>query len=260
MKSVNVAVNSDNRKDTTVINIRHREKPICIPQFENCADIIEDDIDEFVELEEAKINSRERKTSDQVIEMKKDLISLFIQHGSDIEAKDSKGQNALMFASKLEGFEKILELLLISGADPNKCNKEGKSALHFAVSENHLKNVMTLLNNAADVNKKCYHGNTCLHLSAKNQNVEIFKVLLKHGADIEAKNSKGQTVLMFSSESAENGGVAANVKTENVFQLIYEGQFTLIQKLIFAGLSPSGMSYPMADDTVIRHIFCKDMG
>ncbi|KAH9494605.1 hypothetical protein Btru_019694 [Bulinus truncatus] len=264
------------------------------------------------------------KLSDIDIDRKKDLISLFIQHGADVEAKDSTGKAALMKASMLEGFEKILEILLKSGADPNKCNDDGKTALHFAVSENCLKNVQTLLNCSADVNKKCHVGLACLHLAAKKSDIEMFKELLKHGADVKLedssgntplllvtgvnhsnsdvlkyllvvgsnvnhKNKEGSSALMIAAEKGsleslkclfesgadintlkgtknvvdilveksayshfienvftlclkyvlENGGSAANVKTEIVFELISHSQFNLIQKLIFAGLSPA---------------------
>ncbi|KAH9494606.1 hypothetical protein Btru_019695 [Bulinus truncatus] len=267
------------------------------------------------------------KLSETVIQLKKDLIHFYLEHGVDIQAKDSKGESALMLVSKLEGCETILEILLQSGADPNMSNEGGKTALHFAVSENHLKNVETLLNYSADVNKRCHLGLTCLHLCANKQDIEMVRLLFKHGADVNLDgylgntplllaaniadvnsdflnylidigsnvnhiNKEGFSALMFASDKGslesikilcekgadinarnsrdlknvvdillenylscshfsdkdylnctkyvlDNGGSAAHIKIEVVFELITRGQLNLVQKLIFAGLSPS---------------------
>ena len=54
-----------------------------------------------------------------------------------------------------------------------------------------------LLQEGADVNKKDTYGNTALHRAARTTNTEIIRMLVDKGADMESKNRLNKTPLDF---------------------------------------------------------------
>jgi uncharacterized protein len=70
-----------------------------------------------------------------------EAVTLLLEKGAELEAKDSRGNTALMLAAGGWGYkgrdkrEKCLEVvrtLLDSGADPNACGKRGQTAMRYA--------------------------------------------------------------------------------------------------------------------------------
>lgn len=73
--------------------------------------------------------------------------------------------------------------LLKSGADPNKKNKLGDSALHQAVESNQLSVVQLLLDFGADTNVQQTDGDSPLHYSCIKEFINITSLLLKYRAN-----------------------------------------------------------------------------
>jgi len=68
---------------------------------------------------------------DAAIDGHKQLIELLLRRGAEIDKQNGKGGTALMGAAQ-EGHERAVELLLQRGAEVNKQNSDGCTALMFA--------------------------------------------------------------------------------------------------------------------------------
>ena len=67
----------------------------------------------------------------------------------------------------------------------------GNSYLHKAVIDNYPEIVKYILDKGADVNKQNDNGDTALHIAAKNDNVEIIELLIKNKAALDIPNKEG---------------------------------------------------------------------
>ena len=85
--------------------------------------------------------------------------------------------------------------MLRVGVPVNSQDKDGYSALYWAVFSNHTDIVDKLISNGADVNVRTDHYWTPLHAAAHNSNTAMIKFLLQRGADPFTKNNRGETAL-----------------------------------------------------------------
>ena len=77
--------------------------------------------------------------------------------------------------------------------------RKGQHLLMFAVANNQLNSVKTLLAHNPDVNKMTSNDETPLIISVKNQNAAIAEALLRGGADIDLADKSGATPLHYAS-------------------------------------------------------------
>ena len=97
-------------------------------------------------------------------------------------------------AARFENISEVIRMLRI-GMPVNSQDKDGYSALYWAVFSNHTDIVDKLISNGADVNVRTNHYWTPLHAAAHNSNTEMIKFLLQHGAGPFIKNNRGDTAL-----------------------------------------------------------------
>ena len=87
-----------------------------------------------------------------------------------------------------KGDRKGVETLLSEGANVNKKEKLGRTALHWSAINGHAAISKMLLKYGASVNEKDKYGSAPLHWSALKGHADVSKVLLKYGANVNAVN------------------------------------------------------------------------
>jgi ankyrin repeat protein len=219
---------NNNKKSTTGQNDNNM-RPLNSNKKEQGSNTLNQDPQEKTDI--TKISQKLIKASwDGDLDAVMELIAL----GANVNASNPNfGFTALMGASA-RGYQKIVELLLLHGADITKQDGELKSALIFAASQGHADIVDLLLKKGADINDRELHGLSAILLAAYNGYYDVVKILLNHSAnpnDIfkeeymplpDSSMSNGDSVLMFAIygchtnivELLLNNGADYNIKNE----------------------------------------------
>ena len=123
-----------------------------------------------------------------------EISKLLIVSGADVNAQNEDGKTALMIASE-RGNEKLTKLLISKGADVNIKNADKMTALSYAVRYDKIKTAKKLIAKGADVNNIHYYGKTPLIEATEKGNYEMVKLLVSNGADFNHKNNGYDTAL-----------------------------------------------------------------
>src|SRR5690606_5620567 len=81
-------------------------------------------------------------------------------------------------------------------ADADYRYPDGSTPLMWAVYENDVERVVSLIAAGADVNAANDYGANAMQLAAEGADVELLRMLLDAGADVDSPNPEGQTALM----------------------------------------------------------------
>ena len=119
---------------------------------------------------------------------------LLIEYGARIH-QSTRGWTALHYACSFHDNLAYTKPLLDHGADFNKRTYVGKTALSFAIIQNHLKNTAFLIKIGADVNVLDRDGISPLALSIKFRTLDAMKLLLQSGATHELLSDGDDTLL-----------------------------------------------------------------
>ncbi|UCV20406.1 ankyrin repeat domain-containing protein [Ferribacterium limneticum] len=112
-----------------------------------------------------------------------------------------------------EGKPDLMRLFLSRGADINKLNANGESAIALAAWRGNLATVKWLLERGARINAPARQW-SALHYAVFAGHAEVADFLIDQGADINAQSTNGSSVLMMA---------------------VYEGHQPLVRKLIEKG-------------------------
>ena len=93
--------------------------------------------------------------------------------------------------------------LVEAGADLNKADNKGRTALMDAVLAFKVDVIHYLLAKGADVNKKDNEGCTCLMRASYGGYTDLVVYLLNRGADKLAKDNAGRTALQYIPNTAD---------------------------------------------------------
>ena len=158
-----------------------------------------------------------------IVRNDRQIFSLLLDHGADINAVDVDGVPPISMAATCDNMDiaKILiakkanihvrdkneltplhhaifaghiaiaELLIDNGADPDDRIRDAAlyTSLNIAVCENNKDAILLLLSKGADVNARIYNNATPLHTAVRLGNVDIAKLLISKGADIHIKDN-----------------------------------------------------------------------
>src|SRR6056297_1774117 len=139
-------------------------------------------------------------------------IKAAIENGEDINAInefDQKQQTPLLRAISYGYMDpvyvEIAKYLIEQGAELNKQDNDGFTALHYAAKEGHLEVVKLLVEKGADLEvypdeSKFYKGETplrsaCSYSNADDKNIEVVKYLVEKGVSMEKNDLSFQSPL-----------------------------------------------------------------
>ena len=137
------------------------------------------------------------------------LAQLLLDNGADVNKPNPDnflvGSNLMLhFACESESDMLRLALFLLdNGADPERLDREGKAALHYAAIAGNVEIAGLLLDRGADPDFRDREGNTALHHAAFAGNGEIAGLLLDRDADIGAKRRFGQDAARFAEQNKQ---------------------------------------------------------
>jgi hypothetical protein len=113
-------------------------------------------------------------------------VAEFIRN-NNINGIYSEDSTTLLIYSVQRGSNRVVEFLLLKGADPNMY-VDGKSPLMYAILKGSKSKINTLLNYNANINDRDIEGNHSLIYAAIHGDPSIVKILLKHGAYLNLQN------------------------------------------------------------------------
>lgn len=165
---------------------------------------------------------------------------------ADVNTPDETGTTPLMYAV-LYARPAIVELLLDRGAVVNAANSYGSTALMWAAPRTPL--VRILLSRGADVNAKASDGTTPLVVAGRVGNVEAMQAMIASGADTKSPGTR--TLLLTAAYTAPGSAVreylqSLRITVESADDLAgpviarYAGNQPVFEQLLAAGLDPHG--------------------
>lgn len=146
-----------------------------------------------------------------------EIARLLLDRGADLERKDAKGQTALF---KAIGQPELVDILLNAGADPNLVDRQGKTAVHVAIDAGSIESIRLLAGYNVKLNRIDQHGDTPLTAAIEKQ-LDVVELLLSRGADVDYVNGLGETPLHVASRVGNKKAVrllvlaGAGMKTES---------------------------------------------
>ena len=135
------------------------------------------------------------------------VATFLIEHGANVDLPDKTGATALYYALSCPGnMCEVMSCLIENGADINACTSHNcPTPLMMACVNDQLNAVTFLIEHGALVNLQDKDGHTALHYavqenSGSHEPYEVLDYLIQNGADVNAKSNEGTTPLMKASE------------------------------------------------------------
>lgn len=142
------------------------------------------------------------------------IVELLISSGADVNLhlqSSPYGWTPLTAAIGLGGYERIVRLLLIRGADVNLALRwSGDTPLMLAARDGFADIAATLLDGGADMNRQNNDGQTALMIAIENRHrraqgwpdefFETVRILVERGADVNLADNNGKTAVMLAEE------------------------------------------------------------
>jgi ankyrin repeat protein len=137
----------------------------------------------------------------------KAAVRALIAKKADVNAPQKDGATALHWAV-YRGDSELVGLLVRAGANPKAANRVGSTPLWLASINGDAKTIAALLEAGADANEKLPLGRTPLMIAARTGNVDAIRTLLDNGADVNAKETqRGTTALMWAADESHPAAV-----------------------------------------------------
>ena len=121
------------------------------------------------------------------------MMELLVARGADVNKVNALGESALLHAS-WRGQAAAIQWLLAHGA---RVNSEPMhwSALHYAVFAGHAGVAKLLLDSGADINARSTNGSSVLMMAVYEGHEDLVRQLLARGADNSVQNDRGDDAL-----------------------------------------------------------------
>lgn len=119
---------------------------------------------------------------------REEVVELLIQHGANVNIKDSDGVTPLVIATRNK-FYTVLEVLLRNGANMNLWDDNGKTALDAAIGNGNREIVKMLLSSGAEIKSKSGECDVLLD-AVRRRDYPMIKILINAGAKSKTKANK----------------------------------------------------------------------
>lgn len=110
-----------------------------------------------------------------------EIMKLLLENGANVNAKDELGETPLYSLMHIPYDNETPRLLLEYGADPNTSSK-GKPLLSELAEVQNAEFAEMLIKKGADVNRKDINGDSALQIAIRNNNQVMINLLKKYGA------------------------------------------------------------------------------
>ncbi|KAL3656742.1 hypothetical protein V7S43_018405 [Phytophthora oleae] len=107
------------------------------------------------------------------------ILSLFLQHGANPDARSDRGKTALHYAIS-DGLCEAARVLLDAGASIDAQDEDGRSPLYCAVQERSLLVIHLLLNHRASIDLEDKNGVSPLSLGIQKEYLDVMQLFLNH--------------------------------------------------------------------------------
>lgn len=170
-------------------------------------------------------------------------IAWLIERGADVNKRDRQGYTALQCAARNRRAE-IISVLLAYKADVNLTDVDGYSALHHAVLRNHAASVTALAKRGADLDARTPTGYTPLALAIIEDQYKAAMALIEAGAPVETPVGEGKlTPLMLTAgKEARRLSLTAGISRVEKLNPLDPGQVEVAQALISQGAKVNDVS------------------
>ncbi len=151
-----------------------------------------------------------------------------------IDGLDAIGKSPLHEACE-QGHLKVVQLLLSRGANANLSDRHGQTPMHFAAMNNHDEIVEHLAVAGVDVNVRDDSEHTPLHLAAWIGAINAVKKLVELGAEVEPKTQTGYTPIHGAAWQGHAGVVRRLAMADASVDAVDDDGWTPLHKAAFRG-------------------------
>lgn len=156
-------------------------------------------------------------------------VKKLLASGADADVLDkATDSTALAQAASNDNREMVLALLH-AGAEINRQNRDGETALMFLSESVSADTLRALIKAGADLELKDDDGETALIYASRVQNTSVLRALISAGAKIDAKDEKGQTALMIAAREGLTSNVRALLEAGAQINLKDEDDWTALR-------------------------------
>jgi ankyrin repeat protein len=170
------------------------------------------------------------------------------EKGADLNAQDSFGNNALIYAAA-GGHLALARWLVENGAQTNVRNQIGVTALRRAMTQGHKEMVSLLKKYGAEEERQTISQGTSttyapgsLLQAAREGNLDRLKQSLARGADVNSRNTEGWTPLM----------IAVHLGHQEIIRALLEHEPSQVNARNHHGWTPLRFAVEMGDAETLK--------
>ena len=144
------------------------------------------------------LSNIEEKFINACLEGNKRFVERYIKNKEDLNVTDYQYNNTGLIYAIHNGYYDIAKILIDAGADINKQNKLGGTALSVAAFNKDKEILKLLIDNNVNLNSKLKKdGHTPLICASHEDNTDIVKILVEASADVNIKDNDNMTALNY---------------------------------------------------------------
>ena len=130
-----------------------------------------------------------------------DVVKMLVEAGAGVRVTDNQGVTCLILALYFGHTETVRYLVGLPQVDVNHRDSDNKTALHWAMDQNHTGVVQLLIDAGAEIDLKSGDGRFLVHLASLLGALDVVKLLVRVGAGVCVTDNGGSTCLILASYS-----------------------------------------------------------